>query len=136
MVEGDNAAADPLDSFPGGITLLYATFSYSGMHAGTRYQAEWLLNGKVQPELGVSEAWSSAASGNWWVSISTPKGLLPGDYQLTPYPEARQVPSAKTTRSPPTTTQAPSPPTRSAHPPHRPPSSPALLPLERTPPGR
>lgn len=97
VVESDNAPADPLERFPNGITLLYAAFSYSGMRDGTRYQAEWLLNGKVQPELGVSENWSSARAGNWWVSISNPKGILAGEYQLNLYLEDRLVQTAKTT---------------------------------------
>jgi len=97
VVETDNSPADPLDRFPNGITLLYAAFPYSGMSNGTRYQAEWLLNGKVQPELGVSESWSNAKAGNWWVSISNPKGIVAGEYQLNLYLEDRLVESAKTT---------------------------------------
>jgi len=96
VLETDNSPADPLDRFPHGITLLYATYSYSGMRTGTHYQAEWLLNGKVQPELGVSENWASAKAGNWWVSISNPKGILAGEYQLNLYVDDRLAQSAKT----------------------------------------
>lgn len=97
VLETDNSPADPLDRFPPGITLLYGAFSYAGMREGTRYQAEWLLNGKVQPELGVSERWTSAKAGNWWVNISNPKGILAGEYQLNLYLDDRLVQSAKTT---------------------------------------
>ena len=97
VIETDNSPADPLDRFPNGVTLLFAAFSYSGMREGTRYQAEWLLNGKVQSELGVSESWTSAKKGNWWVSISNPKGILAGEYQLNLYLEDHLVQSAKTT---------------------------------------
>jgi hypothetical protein len=93
----DNAPADTLDRFPSGITLLYATFTYAGMRAGTKYRAEWLLNSTVQPELGVSESWTSANAGNWWVNISNSRGIVAGEYQLNLYLEERLVQSGKTT---------------------------------------
>jgi hypothetical protein len=97
VLEADNSPTDLLDRFPPGSTLLYAAFTYSGMREGTKYRAEWLLNGKVQQDLAVSESWTAANSGNWWVNISNPKGILAGEYQLNLYIEEHPVQSAKTT---------------------------------------
>ena len=81
----DETPIDPLTKFPEGVTLVYAVFGYSGMTAGEAWRTEWKLDGKVQPDLIAKSKWNGSASGNWWVSIFSDKGIRTGEWELDLY---------------------------------------------------
>jgi hypothetical protein len=60
----DDSAVDPLDTFPAGTTVIYATFAYVEMSNGTPYRLEWLQNGEVQADLKSTGFWQDGTVGN------------------------------------------------------------------------
>jgi hypothetical protein len=81
----DEKAIDPLETFPDGVTLIYASFDYSGMTDGETYRTEWKRDGQVQPDLVKESQWKGGESGTWWVSIYNDKGIHTGEWQLDLY---------------------------------------------------
>ena len=84
-VLNDEKAIDPLNTYPDGVTLIYAVFDYSGMTDGETYRTEWKLDGEVQPDLVHESQWKGGDSGTWWISIFGEKGIRTGEWKLDLY---------------------------------------------------
>jgi hypothetical protein len=84
-VQDDEFAVDESDTFPDGMTLVYAVFEFSGMTDGETWRTEWLLDGEAQSNLIQEDTWSGGDSGNWWVSIFNDKGVTAGEWTLDLY---------------------------------------------------
>ena len=97
ILEADDSAIDPLERFPAGTSIVFATFGYAGLSDGTAYRTEWLLNGKVQTDVGSSANWKGGESGNWWFSIYNAKGISAGEWQLNLYYNNKLASTGKVT---------------------------------------
>ena len=93
----DDSAVDPLDTFPAGTNVMYATFAYSNLNAGTPYRTEWLKNGVLQTDLQTTGTWKSDAAGNWWASLTNPNGITPATWQYNFYVNDKLASSGKAT---------------------------------------
>jgi hypothetical protein len=99
-VLNDETPIDPLNTFPDGVTLVYAVFDYSGMTDGETYRTEWKLDGKAQPDLVHDSQWKGGSSGTWWVSVFSDKGIRTGEWQLNLYLGDKLQQSGKITVTP------------------------------------
>jgi hypothetical protein len=99
-VLNDEKPVDPLNSFPDGVTIVYAFFSGKGIKDGTPWRSEWIWNGKLQDKLSKDNKWDAKVAGPeglWWVSIYNDKGVGAGEWQLTLYLDNQQQQTAKFT---------------------------------------
>lgn len=99
-VLNDSTAVDPLDTFPAGVTLVYAVFDYSGMQDGETWRTEWKRDGQVQSAVGHEAQWNGGDSGSWWVSVTNPKGIPTGEWELDLYLGSTLQQTAKMTVQP------------------------------------
>ncbi|MBI3362421.1 MAG: serine/threonine protein kinase [Chloroflexi bacterium] len=84
-VLNDETPVDPLDTFPDGVTIVYAFFDYSQMGSGQAWRTEWLRDGQVQSDIGKQSDWTGGANGAWWVSLFNKDGIPTGQWQLKLY---------------------------------------------------
>jgi hypothetical protein len=84
-VLNDETAVDPLDTYPDGVTVVYAVYNYSGMQDGESWRTEWKHDGVAQPDLTQEKQWKGGESGSWWVSLLNPKGIKTGEWELDLY---------------------------------------------------
>jgi hypothetical protein len=100
ILDADDSAVDPLDTFPAGTTLIYATFGYAAMRDGTAYRTEWLDNGELQADLKTSGTWKDGTAGSWWSALKNSKGVAPGVWQYNFYIDNRLATTGKMTVEP------------------------------------
>lgn len=77
LVDGSNAAR----SFPGGITKLYARWSYANIPTGARYIRAWTVDGREWVRYDC--AWPGPQAGADEISLSEPDGLRSGIWEVT-----------------------------------------------------
>jgi hypothetical protein len=81
----DNSPVDVMDSFPQGVTIVYATYEGQGLSAGDSYRTEWLFNGQVQTNLGNKYQWSDSSSPKQWEDLFNKDGIPAGEWQMNLY---------------------------------------------------
>jgi hypothetical protein len=102
----DDDALKPLNtgnSFPYGITRLFADWPYSGVTAGTEYSFDWYLNGQLIESNGNVLSNAAGHTFDWYVrdpGASTP--LEPGTYSYVARIYGQEILSAQCVIQPPT----------------------------------
>ncbi|HET7378304.1 MAG TPA: hypothetical protein VFK30_16435 [Anaerolineae bacterium] len=86
--ENSEKPIDAMNSFPDGVTMVYAIFSGVKMTDGQAWRHEWLYNGEVQPDLSTASTWDAATAGPgsvWWLTLYNDKGIRTGSWELKLY---------------------------------------------------
>jgi hypothetical protein len=84
-VLGDDSPVDVMDTFPQGLTIVYATFEAQGLNAGDSYRTEWLYDGQVQTNLGNKYQWDASSSPKQWEDLYNKDGIPAGEWQVNLY---------------------------------------------------
>lgn len=85
---------DSMDSFPGGVTLVYAIFSGIDIKDGQAWSDQWYYNGELQSNLSKSSTWDAKTAGPnsiWWLTIYNDQGIRSGDWELKLYIDGKLV---------------------------------------------
>jgi S1-C subfamily serine protease len=77
--------ANPGYLLPAGINEIHAFFEYENMGRGDEWTQIWYIDG--EEAYTESDEWTGAASGDFWISVSSRSGLSPGRYRLELYIE-------------------------------------------------
>lgn len=87
-VLNDETPIDARDTFPEGVTIIYALFDGQGLKDGQTWRSEWVLDGTAQPKIGGDRQWDAKAAGPrgvWWISVYNDQGIYAGEWQLNLY---------------------------------------------------
>ncbi|HZY45046.1 MAG TPA: hypothetical protein VFF70_09885 [Anaerolineae bacterium] len=98
--ENHEQPVDAMDTFPGGVTMIYAIFSGVNVKNGDAWRNEWYLNGKLQDKLSASDNWDAATAGPdsvWWLTVFNPDGVRSGQWELKLYVGENLVQSGQVT---------------------------------------
>jgi len=102
-VLNEEVPIDAGNSFPEGVTMIYAIFNGTDLKDGDAWRSEWLLDGKVQSKLTADHSWDAKAAGGrgaWWLSVFNDQGIHTGEWQLNLYVGDQLVQSGTMTIEP------------------------------------
>jgi hypothetical protein len=85
------------ESFPEGVTQIYALFDYRGLRDGQIWRAEWIKDGAVLDIFTTEKPWSGGGTGTFWVKAFSDKGLNPGDWEFRLYLDGKLQQTAQFT---------------------------------------
>ena len=82
----------PVTGFDSAARRIVYSFEYAGMRPGAQWLDEWLVDGRVDPQLSPARpAWDRGASGRLVAAVSDPQGLPDGVYTLRVMVEGLEV---------------------------------------------
>jgi hypothetical protein len=82
-VTPDDQPAGEREFLDAGAPALCAFWDYEGMADGVSWSAYWFGNGELDEARSfINDAWEGGESGNWWVCMTSDKGLDSGLYEL------------------------------------------------------
>jgi tetratricopeptide (TPR) repeat protein len=76
----DSQPVDPGDSFPPGVTTIYAVFDHANFAPDMGFSFIWYIDG--EEVLRDGSIWDANPTGTSWVNVDHPDGLPAGEYDL------------------------------------------------------